>query len=194
MIRLSDNRNERLAADYREMLKLQNRPYLSWIVTKGEPPYAEEYLLSVSLRSYALTASDERYIVGVIDRCTVKVELWGSYPHIAPNIRMLNIPPVFHPNWYSKGTYCPKEAWRPDTPLKDYVIQMLGTIAYVPDAIETAYPANYKALDWFRRNQDSPDLFPSDKTVLSENTPEEARAAEQAAAGFGKTIDSWRIR
>ena len=190
---VNDKRNKRLAADYREMLKIQDRPYLSWIVTKGEPPYAEEYLLSIRLRTYALCVIGDRYAVGVMDHCTVKVTLWDSYPTIAPNIRMLNIPPVFAPSWYSKGTYSPSAPWQTDGSLKDYVLQMLKGMIYDPSAIDPAAPANYKALDWYNRNRDNAALFPSDRTELDENRPEDVAAIERAAV-FDEIIDSWPIQ
>jgi ubiquitin-protein ligase len=115
---MKDQRRDRLAQDFYEMLKIQDRPYLSWIVIKGEPPYAEEYLLTVRLKSYALSAEHGQYLVSRINSCTVKVTLWDSYPNIAPNIRLLSFPPVFHPCWYSKGTYCPPEPWSPESSLK----------------------------------------------------------------------------
>ena len=188
------SRNERLAADYREMLKLQNRPYLSWIVTKGEAPFAEEYLLSVRLRTYVLTVQAGCYAVSAIDRCTVRVTLRGSYPQVAPTVTMLSIPPVFHPDWYSKGAYCSSAPWRPDDSLKDFILRMLGTLSYAPSLMNTASPANYKALDWYRKNLDSAALFPSDTTELTENTPEVCAALESAALSPGEIIDSWPIR
>ena len=191
---MTENRNERLASDYREMMKIQDRPYCSWIATKGKPPYAEEYLLTVKLRSYALSATDDKYIVSEMDRCTVRVTLWDSYPHVAPNIKMLSIPPVFHPNWYSKGTYCPVEPWSPESSLKDYIKQLIGTIKYDPSLIETEAPANYKALDWYMKNRDNSSLFPSDDTELTENTAEEIAAIENAMTAEDRIIDSWNKR
>ena len=185
------NRNERLAADYRGMLKIQDRPYVSWIAVKGEPPFVEEYLLTVRLKSYALGVQNDSYVVGTIPRCTVKVTLWDSYPNVAPYIRMLSIPPVFHPAWYSKGTYCPPEPWHRETPLAELVMQMLRTIRYEPEVMDFSAPANYKALDWYLKNRGS-GLFPSDMTRIDENTDEQAAALEKAAGSFGEIIDSWR--
>ena len=190
---LTESRSDRLARDFREMLKLRDRPYCTWIVTKGEPPCAEEYLLSVRLRTYALSVKDGRYTVGVIRRCTVRVTLWDSYPAVAPDIRMLSIPPVFHPSWYSKGTYCPREPWRPDSSLKDYVMQMLAALRYEPPLTETDLPANYKALDWYRKNRHRDALFPSDKTALTENGPDEIAAMEKNAPVFDEVVDSWPV-
>ncbi len=184
-------REERLAADYRDMLKIQNRPYCTWIVTKGEPPYAEEYLLEIRLRSYILSATRDRYIVKAADRWMIKVELWDSYPNVAPNIRMLSIPPVFHPDWYSKGTYCSPEQWSPESSLKDYVKRMIGAVRYDPALINSEYPANYKALEWFMKNRDNDSLFPSDTAELTENTPEEIEAIEKAILRDDDIIDSW---
>ena len=181
---MCQSRNERLAADYREMMKIQNRPYLSWIAVKGEPPYVEEYLLDVNLRSYALAVKSHKYIIGAVNRFIIKVTLWDSYPYIAPNIRMLNIPPVFHPDWYSKGTYSPSQKWSPDILLKDYIKDMLDAMRYEPSLIHTSAPANYKAMDWYKKNIDNTSLFPSDTTELSENSPEEADAAELSTAYF----------
>ena len=163
---MPNDRNELLAADYREMLQLQDRPYLSWIVTKGEPPYAEEYLLTVRIRTYALSATADRYIVSTIDKCTIRITLWDSYPKIAPNTKMLNMPPVFHPNWYSKGTYCPSTLWQESDSLKDYVKRMLGTLTY------------------------DPSLFPCDPVALTENSPDEITQKNQ----LGEIIDSWEIK
>lgn len=187
------NRKERLAADYREMLKIQNRPYLSWMVTKGELPYAEEYLLTVKLRTYVLSVQSGRYTVSAVDRCTVKVTLWDSYPQIAPNIKMLSIPPVFHPDWYSKGTYCSGEPWNPETSLKDYLLRMLSALTYEPSRMMSEAPANYKALEWVQKNRDNALWFPSDKTVLTENTGEELAALEKAAALSDEIVDSWPV-
>lgn len=186
---MPENRSDRLAADFKEMLKIQNRPYLSWIVTKGELPYAQEYLLTVNIRTYALSLRERRYTVGAIRRCTVKVTLWDSYPVAAPSIRMLDIPPVFHPNWYSKGSYCPCEPWDPDCSLKDFVMRMLRTLCYDPAVIELTAPANFKALDWYLKNQDDETLFPSDTAALTENDEEETAAAEEAANSFDEIVD-----
>lgn len=188
---MPDKREERLAADYREMLKIQNRPYCSWIVTKGEPPYAEEYLLEIRLRSYILSATRDRYVVRTADKWMIKVELWDSYPNVAPNIRMLSIPPVFHPDWYSKGTYCSSEPWSPESSLKDYVKRLIGAVSYDPSLINSEYPANYKALEWFMKNRENDSLFPSDSADLSENTPEEIEAIENASIQDDDIIDSW---
>ena len=188
---MTQNRNERLAADYRGMLKIQDRPYLSWIASKGKPPCAEEYLLSIRLRTYALTVRSGKYTVGVIDRCTVRITLWDSYPQTAPQIRMLGYPPVFHPDWYSKGLYCPREPWRPETPLKDCIMRMLGTLRYDPPQVDTDAPANYKAQDWYRKNRDNAAWFPSDRTELTENDPETVDALEKAAFLFDEIVDSF---
>ncbi len=190
---MSESRNERLAFDYHEMLKIQNRPYLSWIAAKGELPYAEEYLLNVKLRTYVLTACSDRYLVGTADQCMIKITLWDSYPHVAPSVRMLRIPPVFHPAWYSKGAYCPAKPWRPDDSLKEYVKRVLGTLMYAPSLTETDAPANYKALEWYLKNRDNTALFPSDTVELTENDPAET-AALMRAASFDEIIDSWEIR
>lgn len=187
------NRNERLAEDYRGMLKIQDRPYLSWVAVKGDPPYAEEYLLTVRLRTYVLSVSSGRYTVGAIHQCTVKVTLWDSYPHIAPNIKMLSIPPIFHPAWYSKGTYCSPKPWNSEDSLKDYVIRMLKTLTYDRSLMNTAAPANYKALEWYLKNQNDTSLFPCDMTDLTENSIEKAADIEKAARSFDEIVDSWDV-
>ena len=190
---MNEKRSERLLSDRLGMLELQDRPYMSWTAIKGEPPYIEEYLLDIKLRTYVLTSGRGMYNVGVTDRCLVKVTLWDSYPHVAPNIKMLNIPPVFHPDWYSKGTYCSAEPWSPDTPLKDWIKRMLRTLTYDPSVIaESGAPANYKALEWFMKNRDNAGLFPSDDTALTPNSAEETAAIE-AKASRTDIIDSWRI-
>ena len=188
---MSQSRNERLAADYRGMLAIQDRPYLSWIATKGELPYAEEYLLTVRVRTYVFSQKGRACTVGAIRQCTIRLTLWDSYPHMAPHVKMLSIPPVFHPDWFSKGAYCPPVPWREEDSLKDYVIRMIRTLQYDPSLIETASPANYKALDWYMKNRDNTALFPCDTTPLTENSPDERAAAEQAAAAMGEIVDSW---
>ena len=191
---MSESRKDRLASDYREMLKIQNRPYLSWTAAKGELPYAEEYLLSVNLRTYVFSMRSGVCTVGAISRCTVKVTLWDSYPYIAPNIRMLDIPPVFHPAWYSKGAYSPSAPWDPETSLKSYIISMLKTLQYDPSVIDTAAPANYKALDWYMKNRENITFFPSDTTILSENTPVELNALERSIDTFSDIVDTWTVK
>lgn len=186
---MANSRQERLAADYREMLKIQDRPYCSWIASKGEPPYAEEYLLTVRVRTYALSVMSGRYTVGVIRQCVIRVTLWDSYPYVAPHIRMLGFPPVFHPDWYSKGTYCSCEPWRPDSSLKEYILRMIGTLQYDPALMGTDSPANIKALDWYGKNRENGAWFPSDTTPLTENTPEQT-AADETARSFGEIIDT----
>lgn len=188
---MTENRNDRLLRDYREMLKIQDRPYLSWIATKGELPYAEEYLLTVGVRTYVYSAKAGVNTVGAIRRCMIRVTLRDSYPAVAPYIKMLDLPPVFHPDWYSKGAYCPREPWQPETPLKDFVLRMIRSLQYDPAMIRADLPANYKALDWFLKHRDDPALFPSDHTALTENTTAETAAAENAAASFGEIVDRW---
>ena len=186
------DRNERLERDYREMLKIQDRPYLSWVCVKGEPPRVSEYLLTVRLRTYALRASSDGYTVGVIRCCTIKVSLWDSYPQVAPNIRMLSYPPVFHPCWYSKGAYCPPTPWDPACTLKDYMMQMLRTLVYDPSVSDPAAPANYKALDWYQQHRDDPAWFLCDQTALTENDPDTIAALERAAICFDEVVDTIR--
>ena len=191
---MADSRKERLAFDYREMLKIQNRPYLSWIAAKGEMPYVQEYLLNVRLRTYVFSAAKGKCTVGAIRRCTIRVTLWDSYPDTAPYICMLDIPPVFHPEWYSKGTYCPSEPWRREDSLKDHILRMLDGLRYGPSLTDTDTPANFKAQDWYRKNRENTALFPSDQTQLTENTPEEIDAAEKALDPFKEIVDSWTTR
>lgn len=188
------DRNERLRADFYDMLSIRNRPYLSWAATKGDLPCAEEYLLDIRLRSYALSADHGRYTVGVTHGCTVKVTLWDSYPETAPYIKMLSLPPVFHPCWYSKGVYCPPRKWRADCSLKDYILEMLRTLRYDPELIESDAPANYKALDWYLKHKADTALFPSDTTELSENSPQTAEAFGKSALCFDEVVDSWGIK
>ena len=187
---MPNDRNERLAADYREMLQLQDRPYLSWIVTKGEPPIAEEYLLTVRIRTYALSATADRYIVSTIDKCTIRITLWDSYPKSAPNTQKPHKPPLGHRHWCSKGTYGPSTLWQEGDSLKDYVKRMLGTLTYDPSLVETKSPANFKAAAWFNKMRDREELFPSDPVALTENSPDEISEKEQ----LGEIIDSWEIK
>lgn len=190
---MSRNRTERLSADYREMMKIQDRPYLKWIATKGELPCAEEYLLTVKVRTYVFRAAANACAVGTIHECMIRLTLWDSYPYVAPHVKMLSIPPVFHPDWFSKGTYCPPVPWRAEDSLKDYVLRMIRTLQYDPSLIESDSPANYKALDWYRKNSHNASLFPSDTTALTENSPETAAALEAEAASLHEVVDSWTV-
>ena len=190
---MTHTRNERLERDYREMLKIQDRPYLSWIATKGELPYAEEYLLTIKVRSYVFRAERGVCTVGVVRRCTVRLTLWDSYPHTAPYVKMLDLPPVFHPNWFSKGTYCAPTPWNPEDSLADYVKRLIRTLQYDPALIETDAPANFKALEWYLKNRENGELFPSDTTQLTENDSEEIAAAEKAAGFPEEIVDQWSV-
>lgn len=190
---MCSDRNTRLASDYRGMLAIQDRPYLSWIVTKGDLPCAEEYLLNIRLRTYAFRMRDGVCTVGAIRRCTVRVTLYPSYPYVAPCVRMLDIPPVFHPDWFSKGSYCPPAPWTPDTSLKDFILTMLDSLRYEPELIGDSSPANFKALDWYQANRGRAELFPSDPTPLSENDPDRIAVLKQSAEVFSEIADRWSV-
>ena len=191
---MPDIRNERLSRDYREMLKLQDRPYLSWIATKGELPYIEEYLLTVRVRSYVFRAKAGKCDVGAINECTVRITLWDSYPQTAPYVKMLTLPPVFHPNWFSKGTYSPPRKWDPSDSLAEFVKRLIRTLQYDPELIETDAPANYKALDWYLKHREDDALFPSDTTALSENSDDIVAGLERIAGFPEEIVDSWTVR
>ena len=62
-----------------------------------------------------------------------------------------------------------------------------------PPLTETDLPANYKALDWYRKNRHRDALFPSDKTALTENGPDEIAAMEKNAPVFDEVVDSWPV-
>ena len=190
---MAEDRNVRLERDYREMLKIQDRPYLSWVASKGELPYAEEYLLTVKVRTYVFSAKQRVCRVGAVHRCTVRVTLWDSYPQVAPYVKMLSLPPVFHPNWFSKGTYCPPQPWHKEDSLKDYVKQLIRTLQYEPSLIETEAPANYKALDWYLKHRGNTELFPCDGTQLTENDADTAAEIDRIARFPEEIVDQWTV-
>lgn len=52
MIELAEIHKRRIENDYKALCALENSPFLQWKPTKGEPPYLEEYLLTLNVKSF----------------------------------------------------------------------------------------------------------------------------------------------
>lgn len=160
MIEKLQLRKIRLKSEYEEMKMIQNTPYLSWEAVKGEPPYIEEYLLDVHLRTYC---APEKTIEGF----KVKITLPKDYPYSPPVLKQVSEPLIFNPEWflsgvYSIGCHCPSN------PLVRVIEMMLYTTQYSEEYIDINSPCNMEALKWYLNNKDNKDLFPSDSFFRKE--------------------------
>jgi ubiquitin-protein ligase len=117
-------RNLRLKSDYKEMCNIRG-PVISWRATRGTPPYVEEYLLTVNLRSIIGEGPTYR------DQHIISVELPGGYPTTPPHVVMVSEPVVFHPNWWAQKHWC-YGTWDISEGLGHHLIRMLRTLQYDP--------------------------------------------------------------
>lgn len=152
---------ERIKNDYEAMRSIQNTPYVSWKVVRGEPPYVEEYELTIHVKTYSAPNK-------IMDTCRVRISLGPEYPGVVPHAKMVSTPLVFHPHWFVGGDYCPGHYVGSET-LVQFIKRMIMTLQNDPSLVDPTSPANSKALEWFLKNKNNRRLFPSDTTKLTEN-------------------------
>lgn len=157
-------RRLRLANDYKQMCNIQG-DIITWTATKGEPPYVEEYRVTIKVRT----------IIGVDggrpvyrDSSTVMVTLPPNYPRDKPKIIMESTPQPFHPNWYAHKLWC-CGSWFVSEALGDHVIRMVKTLQFDQEITNENSPANIDAKDWYVANKRS-GLFPCDRQKLPDPT------------------------
>ncbi len=150
-------RKQRLAAAYNDMRKFDGQQYLKWEGTKGEAPFFEEYLLTINARMYC---GEEK----TMDSCQIRVSFSQAFPKQAPEVKMISKPLVYHPYWFSDGTYDPGK-WRTGVSFQDYVKQMIMSLLYDSSMINSYDESapNLEAMEWYRINRLDSELFPSDQ-------------------------------
>ena len=153
----SEIRNVRLANDYQEMCNMRGK-LLDWKVLKGVPPHVEEYELYINLKSAIDTSSNFR------TTHIVKVILPPAYPKKVPNIFMLSVPKIAHPNWYQDGRWC-NGSYNLRESLGTLVRRMMATIQFDPNFANPDSAADSTVLTWYKR-QLSLGMLPFDNTQL----------------------------
>lgn len=154
-------RNIRLKHDYKEMCNIRG-PIIEWRATSGTPPYVEEYLLTVKVRSIIGQGPNYR------DEHVIRLELPGGYPQAPPTAIMVSDPVVFHPNWWADRRWC-YGTWDFSEGLGHYVVRMIRTLQYDPLITNEDSPANASARDWYLANRGR-GLFPCDRQTLPDPT------------------------
>ena len=90
LINLQEIRKIRHANDYKQMCNIQGN-VISWTAVSGDPPYVEEYLLTVYARTIINKTPQYR------DTSEIRATLPPEYPVRPPKIVMVTSPPPFHP-------------------------------------------------------------------------------------------------
>ena len=158
----TEARQIRLRNDYATMENIRT-PWLTWTVTSGTAPYAEQYEIELRLKTYIDAQANTRNLH------TIRVTLGPDYPiNAAPLIEMTNKPGPFHPNWWTSGRWC-YGTWLVYESLGAHVVRMIQTLQYNEDITNAASPANSPARAWYLKNRDK-GLFPCDRTPLPDPT------------------------
>jgi len=170
-----EQRQIRLQNDYKEMLNIQGES-IKWKPIKGEPPYVEEYELTIKIKTIVSSQPEYR------NQHHLKLVLPEQYPNVAPQISMLTSPPPFHPNWYTSGRWC-FGTWDISEGLGDHVNRMIRTLQFDLHFINPDSPANGTAKDWFLANRNK-GLFPCDQTILPDPTKSRFEIKQPAKKKF----------
>ncbi|MCR4723672.1 MAG: hypothetical protein K5629_07875 [Eubacteriales bacterium] len=151
-------RRIRLKNDYLEMKLIDESPLVDVSVTGGEEPYADEYLLTINVRTYC--GQNE-----MMDSCQVRITLSEDYPRNAPFAFMEGQPKAYNPVWFKNGKWCSGDFWNASESLGHFVIRLLQSLQFDPAVVNPARPANQEAYKWYKKN---PRLFPCDVQPLPE--------------------------
>lgn len=151
-------RTQRLRNDYAEMRRLHGE--VIRVTAAGDPPAS--YRLQVRVKTIMGPGPTHRR------EHEVQVDLPAGYPwNTPPEVRMLTLPPPFHPNWFRNGLWCGGD-WNPEESLARHVLRMVQTLQFQLDVTNPGSPANAEAAEWFRRNKEK-GLFPCDRSILPDS-------------------------
>lgn len=150
-------RNLRLKNDYEEMVNIKGE-IINWKAIRGNPPFIEEYELTINIKGIISNTPAYRY------EHIVRVVLPSGYPNTAPDMRLVSVPNLFHPNWHRDGKWC-FGTWLISEGLGHHVIRMIRTIQYDMEITNEKSPANTDANKWYESRKNS-GLFPCDKKQL----------------------------
>ena len=118
------------------------------------------FLLTLQLRT--IIGSKPTYR----DRHRIEVKLSPVHPDGSPEIRALDKPAPFHPNWWTTGRWCEGAGtWTRYSSLTEHVVRMIRSLRFDPEITNPDSPANGKAADWYRTRRNSA-LFPTDRDPL----------------------------
>lgn len=168
-------RRMRLATDYKLLCSIQG-DIISWVPIKGEPPYVEEYRITVNVRTIIGASGD---VPVYRDTSVMTISLPPDYPRQAPKIIMESVPPPFHTDWYTNGRWS-YGRWFVSESLGDFVIRMVKSLQFDPSSVCEHAPSNYDAARWYIANKTS-GLFPCDRQELPVPTGPRPAASGQSA-------------
>jgi ubiquitin-protein ligase len=155
----------RLSNDYKEMLRLRGS-IIVWKAVRGTPPIVEEYEVTINVRT--IFGIDLSRRPSYRSSSVVRLSLPNEYPAVAPHIGMITIPPPFHPNWFTNGSWC-YGTWNPAESLGNFISRMIKTLQFDPLITNPDSPANREATTWYLENKNS-GFFPCDRQVLPDPT------------------------
>jgi hypothetical protein len=145
-------RAQRRLGDWQEMRNIRCRT-IDWEVS-DEPPSV--YVVTYRLHSF-------------VDAATVRQEHHVSftpgpdYPDTAPDVFILDRPPIFHPNVFPDGRICINPAaWSRDEGLGFVVLRVAKMLLYVPGVTNPSSAANPEAAAWYLYHRD---LFPLQRHI-----------------------------
>jgi len=136
-------RHERLMGNYREMGNIRG-PRIDWQGEGGHPPTT--YVVTYRLPSYI-----DQQRTREVHR--VRFELDAQHPDEKPSVRMLDSPPVFHPNVFADGRICIGNQWSREEGLGFLVIRVAKMLLYYEIFTNPDHPANGDAARWYRANR-----------------------------------------
>jgi len=134
---------------------------ISWVATRGNAPYIEEYLITVNVRTIIGAGKG---MPQYRESSIISVTLPADYPRGKPKTLMKSSQQPFHPNWWPDGRWC-EGSWAMSEGLGDYVIRMVKTLQFDPDITNEHSPANGDAKIWYILRKNS-GIFPCDRTKL----------------------------
>jgi hypothetical protein len=143
---------ERLSGDHAEMSNIRCR-WIDWVGNAAMPP--ERYVVTYRLPSYVDAAFTKR------DEHRVQFVLPAPYPTVPPAVRMLDQPPVYHPNIYADGRIC-TGLWHPEEGLAFMVIRVARMLLYQPAVTNPSSAASREAAQWYAMH---PERFPLSRHV-----------------------------
>lgn len=148
----------RIKNDYNLMRCMQNHPVVSWVATKGNAPYIEEYLLTIKLKIYINKTE-------VTDCEIIRLTLPLDYPFVAP-IVVIESSPIFHPDWWYESRRWNCGCYHARESLFDFTVRMMKSLQYRADSINPYSPCSREAANWYIENKDNHDMFPTDNQEL----------------------------
>ena len=173
-----EKRAIRLKNDYQEMKNIRGR-VIEWKVVKGNPPYVEEYEITVNVRSIIGEEPKHR------DQHVLRITLPPSYPlKSAPKIKMVSKPYVYHPNWYPDGAWCYGK-WAYTEGLGHHIVRMIKTLQYDPEITHVKSSANPLAKEWYIKEKKKHEKwFPCDTRTLPDPLKKRFAIKHQSRRAF----------